>query len=363
MFIWTYDFILLFSAFLFAVTGTGAAYALLRQIGVMDEPNARSNHQQPTPRGGGLGIMFACISFLTVIDAPGVLIWGMLLLAVVSFWDDMRSVSVRWRMGTQLAMAVWVLAFAYDGSVSGGLLPRWVELPLLALAWLWFINLFNFMDGSDGLAASEAAGISLSVLILGVLVALPLHEASYALVVLGASLGFLLWNWHPARVFMGDVGSIPLGFLLGYMLISFAGAGYLAIALILPAYFVADASFTLLRRLLAKQSIFEAHSAHAYQKAIRAGMAHDAVSRHVIGLNIVLLMVASLSTLHPAWWYQAACVLVAYMLAAALMLFFSTGKRKSRAADDGITDAEIVEEVAPPSRAAIGHHQSPESAG
>lgn len=342
MFLSFYDIALVLSAFVFAVAGTGFAYALLRGK-VMDVPNARSNHAIPTPRGGGIGIVFAATGFLLVVDAQGAVVWGFLALALLSLWDDMRPLPARYRLLCHLAVASGVLLACYEGSIFGGWLPHQAEIAVLALAWVWFINLFNFMDGSDGLAASEALCICLGFIALGAAVSLPVHLFSYALVLLGAVAGFLMWNWHPARIFMGDVGSIPLGYILGFMLISLAGAGYWAAALILPAVFVADASLTLLRRIIRRERIFEAHSTHAYQKAIRGGMTHDAVARHVIGINLLLVVLAVAATTMPAPW-KAGCVALAGVLVLALLIRFAT----RRNAHAEVTEAEVVGEVPAP---------------
>lgn len=311
-----YDSFILLSAFLVSFAATGAVYAGLRRFQVLDRPNDRSNHSVPTPRGGGLGFVFALLGFLLVIHAPWQLLVGFALLTAVSFADDLRGLPPRLRFAAQLV----AVALLLSSMPPLGLLPQWLELPVIALAWLWFINLFNFMDGSDGLAASEAIAIGAGVL----LIALPLDEAypllHFGQLVTATVLGFAPWNWHRAKLFMGDVGSIPLGFLLGYLLLLLAGQGFAAAALILPAYFVTDASITLAGRLWRRERVFEAHSQHAYQQAIRGGIPHDAVARDVIALNLLLVILALLSTFsgpHPL-----PSVVVAYLAALALCLRF-----------------------------------------
>lgn len=338
-----YDLIFLFSACLLAVIATGVAYAVLKHQNVMDVPNARSNHAVPVPRGGGIGIL---VAVLLLGAMPKVLV-AMVFLAIVSFIDDMRGLSARVRFSAQAIAVVGLLLTAYDGQVFGGFVPMWLELPLLALAWLWFINLFNFMDGSDGLAGGEAFSIAAGLLLLAVFV--PLAGADYhmALVLLGASAGFLLWNWNPAKIFMGDVGSVPLGLLLGYLLLSVAGQGYWAAAAILPAVFVADASFTLLRRLLKGERIFEAHSSHCYQRAIRGGMSHAQVAQEVMEMNAVLAAIAALSTT-GGWALQIGCVLAAYVAVFGLLwrlAAYKTATHETQADDPLISDAEIVAET------------------
>lgn len=348
MSLWVYDTILLISTFVFAFFATGGAYALMLRIGAMDIPNSRSNHTQPTPHGGGLGIVFAAICFMMVVDAPGDLIWGVLILAAVSFYDDIRPLPARDRFAVQVVVVAWMLATQLPETALSGFVFHEVVLlvGLAGLVWLWFINLFNFMDGSDGLAASEAACISAGIILMAAVIPLPPHVQNGALVTLGASLGFIVWNWHPARVFMGDVGSIPLGFLLGFLLLSLAVGGYPAASLILPAVFVADASLTLVGRMLRQERILEAHSSHAYQRAIRGGMTHDAVARDVIGVNIVLIVIAVLSTQTASLLWQLGLVGLAYGLACLLLLRFSLRRHPSRREiHPAVTEAEIVSET------------------
>lgn len=290
----TNELIFVLTAFILSFAGTGAAYVLLKRFQVLDNPNHRSNHATPTPRGGGLGIVVA-ISFLLMIVGTGWQITaGFALLAFVSFYDDLRSLPARWRFAAQVFAVILGLCAMPELSLSP--LPRWLELPLLAWAWLWFINLFNFMDGSDGLAASEAVLIAIGIMLVVLVDANPYPLLNQALILGAASVAFLPWNWHPAKIFMGDVGSIPLGFLLGYLLISLAVSGYWAAALILPAAFVVDASSTLFLRFRKGERLNQAHSDHAYQKAIRAGMTHDTVAREFVAMNLLLIVLALLST-------------------------------------------------------------------
>jgi len=173
------------------------------------------------------------------------------------------------------------------------------ERLLLGLAWLWFVNLFNFMDGIDGLAGSEAIAVAAGYLAVAALAGhlSPLWELT--LVAAAATAGYLHWNWHPARVFMGDAGSIPLGFLLGWLMIDLALAGHWAAALILPLYFAADATITLARRLLEGRKPWEAHRGHFYQRAVLGGASPAAVVWRVTAANVALLGLALLSLRHP----------------------------------------------------------------
>jgi UDP-N-acetylmuramyl pentapeptide phosphotransferase/UDP-N-acetylglucosamine-1-phosphate transferase len=205
------------------------------------------------------------------------------------------------------------------GPVFQGLLPPTLDLVATALLWLWFINLFNFMDGIDGIAGVETAAIGAGIFIAAKIGKLDGHWLMLGLSAAAAAVGFLRWNWHPAKIFLGDVGSVPLGFLLGWLLLSFAAAGHPIPALILPLYFLADATITLLRRLLRGEKVWLAHREHFYQLAIRSGLRHDQVSGLVAMCSlflIALVMVAMRGLPLPAISGAAAAVaLLLFLLA------------------------------------------------
>jgi UDP-N-acetylmuramyl pentapeptide phosphotransferase/UDP-N-acetylglucosamine-1-phosphate transferase len=176
------------------------------------------------------------------------------------------------------------------GPVFQGWLMPGLDTVAAALLWVWFINLFNFMDGIDGLAGSEAAAIGLGLLLFAGFGAG--HDpavAAAAASVAAAAIGFLVWNWAPARIFLGDVGSVPLGYVLGFLLLDQASRGHWKIALILPLYFLADATITLLRRLWRGERVWQAHREHFYQRAVQRGLGPAAVVRRVIAADIVLI--------------------------------------------------------------------------
>ncbi len=211
---------------------------------------------------------------------------GALFLAALCAIDDWRELSPAWRLPAQ-ATAVGFGVFALPPPPALLSLPPFLTLALLALAWLWFLNLFNFMDGIDGLAGSEAAFLGFGLSLLA-----PEAPALFASALAGAALGFLYWNWSPARIFLGDVGSVPIGYLLGFLLLDLALAGGFLAALILPLYFLADASLTLARRLLRGERIWKAHREHFYQRAVEKGLAHAAVVRRVLAADLLLLLCA-----------------------------------------------------------------------
>lgn len=286
----------------FAATAafTGLLLPLLRRFAVLDRPNARSSHGAPTPRGGGLAILAALLPAWAAIalthawpDALAALFAGTLLLAAVSWIDDLRGLPPSARIVPQIAAVALVLAFwPADAAVFQGLLPPWLDRLFAGLAWLWFINLFNFMDGIDGLAGAEAGAIGAGLAAVALIGNGPAAIVPFALTLAAAAAGFLVWNRPPARIFLGDVGSIPLGYLLGWLLLQAAAEGQWAAAVILPAYYLADASITLLRRLAQGRNIFVAHAEHFYQVAVRRRLSHGEAVRAVLIADLVLIVLA-----------------------------------------------------------------------
>jgi UDP-N-acetylmuramyl pentapeptide phosphotransferase/UDP-N-acetylglucosamine-1-phosphate transferase len=297
------------ATFAVAAAATRAVLGVLRRKAILDVPNERSSHTVPTPRGGGWGLLAGLLPALAAIwaadggppPAAAAALAGAALLAAVSWLDDRRSLGPLVRLAAQGAAAALLLwALPTDALVLQGAAPAWLDRLGTWLALVWFVNLFNFMDGIDGIAGAEAAAVGIGVALVALVAGIggPLGGSGVALA--AAALGFLVWNWHPARVFMGDVGSVPVGFLAGWLLIELAAAGALAAAALLPLYFVADATYTLLRRALRGERVWQAHREHAYQAAVRRGLRHDAVVLRVAALNAALLALAVLSVGGPA---------------------------------------------------------------
>jgi UDP-N-acetylmuramyl pentapeptide phosphotransferase/UDP-N-acetylglucosamine-1-phosphate transferase len=257
---------------------------------ILDCPNERSSHQVPTPRGGGIAVigstLLAWVVFARTESMPsGVfgIVLGAVLLAAVSWFDDLRGLSPIVRLLAQAAaVAVGILVLPGPRDLF--------YLAAIGLVWIWWINLFNFMDGIDGLAGTEAAAIGAGLLLFaGVGAGADPALRTLAAVVTGAAIGFLVWNWSPARIFLGDIGSVPLGYVLGFLLLDLAARGRWTIAVILPLYFLADATITLVRRLLRGERVWQAHREHFYQHAVRRGLGHAAVVKRVIAADLVLI--------------------------------------------------------------------------
>ena len=289
-----------------AMAATGGITRMLHKHAILDRPNNRSLHSVPTPRGGGWGLLLGTLPGWIYFDlssdgSPFVLsglLAGLLLLVAISWQDDRVGVSALARLIVQgLAVTIALLPLDANLLTFQGWLPAWLDRPLTAIAWVWFINLYNFMDGIDGIAACEA--ISLGIGTAAVLAVAGPATSGFAatpwqgLTVAAAALGFLVWNWHPARVFLGDVGSVPLGFLSGWLLLCLAISGAWVAAILLALVFWADATLTLLRRASrGKTTLWEAHREHAYQVAVQAGWRHDRVVLCMLCVNAFLLLVA-----------------------------------------------------------------------
>src|SRR5579864_4622936 len=283
---------------LIACLGTRALIPLLRRAAVLDHPNQRSLHAAPTPRGGGIALVAAIVLAWLALIAAGaaapallVVLFGAALLAAISWIDDVRGMSPAPRLLAQLvAVGLGMTALIPAGPVFQGWLMPGLAAVAAGLLWLWFVNLFNFMDGIDGLAGSEAAAIASGlVLFAGFGAGSDPGLVAFAATAAAAAFGFLVWNWAPARIFLGDVGSVPLGYLLGYLLLEVAARGFWKIALILPLYFLADATLTLARRLARGERVWQAHREHFYQRAVQRGLGHAAVVRRVIAADLILI--------------------------------------------------------------------------
>jgi Fuc2NAc and GlcNAc transferase len=282
------------------LTGRARAYALSRQM--IDIANQRGSHTAPTPRGGGIAIVIAVVVFLGLAAAVGLadpllaaaLIGGGIPVAAIGWLDDHGHVRASARIVAHLAGAAIVIWLIGPLPIAG-IVPFWsadwvipgVLVTLLFLVWM--INLFNFMDGIDGIAASEAAIVCLcGVAVAAIAGAVTPPDAAGPLILAAASIGFLWWNWPPARIFMGDVSSGFLGLALATLAVAAGKAGpQLAAAWIaLPAVFIADATVTVIHRLVRGEKVYEAHRSHAYQRLARSWGRHLPVTLGTIGLTL-----------------------------------------------------------------------------
>jgi len=287
------------------LTGWLRRYALAASL--IDIPNARSSHQMPTPRGGGLSIVVVFLLGLLSLFGLDLLtsasLWALLgagsIVAITGFLDDHGHIAARWRLLVHFSAAAWGLYCL--GGLPPLILPGldgvalglgWLGQILAVLYLVWLLNLYNFMDGIDGLASIEAITVSLGA---ALLYALQVEASNLWIVPVFLAItvsGFLVWNFPPAKIFMGDAGSGFLGMVLGLLSIQ-AGwieSSFLWSWLILLAVFITDATWTLFRRLFRGDKVYEAHCSHAYQYAARFYGSHKKVSLVVAAINLVWLL-------------------------------------------------------------------------
>ena len=212
-------------------------------------------------------------------------------------------------------IAVAVPLSVMPSPVFADWLPAWLDKGLAAFLWLWFINLFNFMDGIDGLAGTETVVIALGYFLIVGAAGAGDPTANLALIIAAAAAGYLIWNWHPAKVMMGDAGSIPLGFLLGWLMIDLAARGHGIAAVILPLYFTVDATLTLAGRLARGEKPWLPHRGHFYQRAVLAGSSPAAVVSRITAANLALMLLAVLSVRYPAPALGGAVAVVGALIA------------------------------------------------
>jgi Fuc2NAc and GlcNAc transferase len=313
-----------------ALTWVLRRYALARSL--LDIPNARSSHSLPTPRGGGVAIVLGFLCALLVVSGESSQTWHTalalggagLLVAVLGFLDDHGHIAARWRLLGHFTAAIWGLFWL------GGLPPiqlfggtfdlGWTGHVLTLFYLVWMLNLYNFMDGIDGIASTEAICVCLGA---GLICLLSGHPELVVLPLLlaAAVAGFFFWNFPPARIFMGDAGSGFLGIILALLSLqaAWAAPALLWSWLILLGVFIVDATTTLLRRLIRGEKVYEAHRSHAYQFASRHFGRHLPVTAAVTAINICWLLPLALMT--AVWGLDGSTMLVIAYLPLVLLAF------------------------------------------
>ncbi|MFL8988882.1 glycosyltransferase family 4 protein [Pseudomonas sp. QLc11A] len=320
----------------FLATGALRRYALARSL--IDIPNSRSSHSVPTPRGGGVAIVLSFLVALPALVWTDDMAWPMALallgaggwIAVVGFLDDHGHIAARWRLLAHFVGAIWALlwiggmapinVFGYEISLG------WFGYVIGALFLVWMLNLYNFMDGIDGLASVEAICACVGACLVYWIGGHPsLSIPPFVLAM--AVLGFLVWNFPPARIFMGDAGSGFLGMVLAVLALHAAWTVpvFLWAWLILLGVFIVDATFTLLRRLLRGDKVYEAHRSHGYQYASRKFGSHRVVTAAIAAINLLwLLPVAILVVMR--YLDGATGLILAYVPLVALAFKFHAGE-------------------------------------
>ncbi len=302
---------------------------------LMAHPNARSSHKTPTPQGAGLAVMLAVFAgvALAALTAPPlgspclvpvlVIACGLTLLGAL---DDWLTLPVSWRFaGQTLATVALVLSLPRGFQILPDLMPLALERALIALGIVWFINAVNFLDGLDWMTVVQVAPVAFGIALLNALGAVPATIGVLALALLGAMLGFAIFNKHPAQIFLGDAGSLPIGLCLAFMLI-FVAEAHLAAALLLALYTLADSTLTLFRRMRAKEPILSAHRTHFYQRAVDAGLSVPQVTARVLALQSVLVGLAIATVLFPAASIALVCLGLGLLLTGLMLYALAEGR-------------------------------------
>ncbi len=287
-------------------------YALAR-------PNARSSHRTPTPQGGGIAVLGGCFIALALAaamawlppgsrESAGWLALAAALIGLIGAVDDIRPLPVAPRLAGQ-ALTIWLALWAVgDGARLTPDLPLAVERAFEVFAGLWFVNLTNFMDGLDWLTVAGVTPMLLALALFGALAGAGGAQATLLAVVAaalcGGVLGFAPFNLPPARLFLGDVGSLAIGLIVAWLLFLLASGGALVPALLLPMYYCADATITLCRRLARGERVWEAHRQHFYQQAADRGWTALRVVSHVAVANVALAGLAALALFADGLWAQ-----------------------------------------------------------
>jgi UDP-N-acetylmuramyl pentapeptide phosphotransferase/UDP-N-acetylglucosamine-1-phosphate transferase len=300
-------------------------YALAR-------PNARSSHRIPTPQGAGIAVIAATLivafavmigTGATELNIPLAVFGATLFIAIVGFADDIKSIEVLLRLMLQGVAVAAIIFTTPDNLRLVPACPFWIERALLLLAGLWFVNLVNFMDGLDWMTTAEIVPVTAALLMLGVRGELPLPATLAAAALCGAMLGFAPFNRPVAKVFLGDVGSLPIGLLLGWCLLELAWHQQFVAALLLPLYYLLDATVTLLRRIGRGEPFWAAHRSHFYQRATDNGFSVWRIVGEVFALNIALAALAIGSVAAPSIAIKLLLLAIGVIATSAVMLRFS----------------------------------------
>jgi UDP-N-acetylmuramyl pentapeptide phosphotransferase/UDP-N-acetylglucosamine-1-phosphate transferase len=314
-----------------------ALHPLLKRY-ALARPNPRSSHKIPTPQGGGIAVMVATIAvtygaFLVWAAGAAItiefatLLAAVILIAGVGIMADVHPIDVAPRLLLQTAaVAAVILTLPADLRVLP-ILPWWIERIALIVGGLWFVNLVNFMDGLDWMTVAEVVPVTAAIAALGVFGIVPVRASVVSLALCGAMIGFAFFNRPVARLFLGDVGSLPIGLVVGWLLVLVAGHGGRAAAILLPLYYLADSTITLLRRAINGETLWQAHRSHFYQRATDRGLSVIEVVARVFFVNLVLAALALATVLKPSRELDLAALGAGAALVAWLLMSFARGRR------------------------------------
>src|SRR5262245_22062286 len=301
-------------------------------------PNARSSHDRPTPQGGGIAVVVITLAVAWGVEllSPSVqdhaqqfliVAVATVFLACVGAVGDLRTLPAALRLSMQFVAVDAMIAALPSELQILPFLPSWVERACLLLSGVWLVNLVNFMDGIDWITMAEVIPVTGVIALLGLFDVIGLLPAIVAAALFGASLGFAPFNRPVAKLFLGDGGSLPIGLVMGWLLLALAGNGHLAAALLLPLYYLADATITLARRWARGERITEAHRSHFYQVATTHGFSVMDVVMRVFAANLVLLGLAVVTVMLHSAVFDAVALVLGAGVVALLLRMLARGRR------------------------------------
>ena len=291
----------------------------LRKKEIYDKPNQRSSHKSNIPIGGGIILSLTiCIStlLLTIYNYLSFneikveylfLVLLILILATISWIDDLNKLSISIRLLVQcITVAGGLFCLTNEGNLFQGIFPYYIDLIITFIFWVWIINLTNFMDGIDGITSMQGISNGIGVIIILLISVFILKYLQFSqidflfyfiLFFIGSLTSFIFFNWSPAKLFLGDVGSIPIGFIFGWIFFEISGLGLWQISIIIPLYYLLDSGITLLKRIIKREKVFSAHRTHFYQIAAVKFNSHSYTVITIFTLNIFLIFLSICSIL------------------------------------------------------------------
>ncbi len=321
--------VLVFVSFVLSLVITRSLIPLLIKHEIVDLPGSRRSHTTSTPRGGGIALVliylicFPAFEYFVIgnFAYSRSIIQILIPIALISFWDDLGGIKISFRLLIQALCSVLAIMWVtHPHLILHGILPMYLDLVIGSLALLTFLNVYNFMDGVDGISVSESIHLCLTILLLYLVKGDIMNNVGFViptiLIILGWSIGFLWFNWSPARIFLGDVGSISLGFLLGICILTIASSSeslFLSCA-ISCLYYIADGVITIIIRLVNGEAIWKPHLNHFFQKGLRKGMSHKSVVYKIIRCNLLLMLLSVNALFYPVLSTIIAVVVVTYTI-------------------------------------------------
>jgi len=295
------------------------------KLGIVDVPSKRRSHSKITPRGGGLAFVLIYATLLPIfeyfragtIEDSITILQIFIPISMVSFWDDISHVMIPIRLLVHfLCSSLAIMWLIYPNSILHYELPVYLDLIIGIFALLAFLNIYNFMDGIDGITVSQTLHYSLTILLLCLICYDIIPNVDMvvvtAVIIGGWSLGFICFNWQPAKIFLGDVGSISLGFLIGIclLIIACASAKLFVACIISSLYYIADGGITILIRAVKGEKIWEPHLQHFFQQSVRNGKSHKRTVKRIVKCNFLLMLLAIYALYYPIISFIAALLVV-----------------------------------------------------